>query len=173
MKRIYKRKREERRVSKRIKRLLISYSKYILGWAGDNQPGKRKERREQEKREEQVKERPKERKGLKECTGPKFGKNQTIPSQRRYWFRWAIYNTIYQFLTRVKNITYLRVSWGIAGLTLVQRRKEKKKKSRSDYLYKVSNNFFSYVLFISVDYIYFILKIIKLILCIIKCCLFK
>jgi hypothetical protein len=52
-----------------------------------------------------------------------------------------IYNTTYQFLTRVNNITYLRASWGIAGLTLVQRRKEKKKKSRSDYLYEVSNNF--------------------------------
>ena len=55
----------------------------------------------------------------------------------------------------------LRASWKIAGLTFWSKEKEKEK-SRSDYLYQVSNSFFSYVLFIRVDHIYFKLKNIKL-----------
>ena len=57
----------------------------------------------------------------------------------------------------------LRASWKIAGLTFWSKEKEKEK-SRSDYLYQVSNSFFSYVLFISIDHIYFIhVRNIKLI----------
>jgi hypothetical protein len=42
-----------------------------------------------------------------------------------------IYNTTYQLLTRVKNITYLRANWGIAGLFgPKKKRKEKEVKIR-------------------------------------------
>ena len=61
--------------------------------------------------------------------GPRFGKNQTTPQLTPGQFQWAIYNTTYQFLIRVKDITYLRASWGIADLTFWSK-EEKKKKSQ-------------------------------------------
>jgi hypothetical protein len=55
-------------------------------------------------------------------------------------FDFMIYYTTHQFLTRVNNITYLRVSWGNSwSYLLVQRRKEKR--SQDQTIYTVSNNF--------------------------------
>ena len=119
-------------MSKIIKRFLISYSKCILGWAGDNQSGKSK----QEIREESKhRERPKEQKELKEFTGPRFGKNQTTPTNIRL-VSTMIYNTTCQLLTRVKNTTYLRASWGIAGLTFWSKEEKKRKREVKIRLFK-------------------------------------
>ena len=45
-----------------------------------------RESKQETREESKHTERPKERKGLKECMGPKFGKNQTIPSQHQVSF---------------------------------------------------------------------------------------
>jgi hypothetical protein len=86
-KRIYKRKKRSKKSEQTYKEIIN-----ILPEVYYNEPAitgsEKVARKEKSKREW-----PRERKGLKEWMGPKFGKNQTIPSQYRYCFRFMIYYT--------------------------------------------------------------------------------
>jgi hypothetical protein len=54
-----------------------------------------------------------------------------------------VYNTTYQFLARVKNITYPRTSWGIAGLTFWSKEENKGKRRQDQTIYTRSLTTFS------------------------------